>query len=360
MRVEDRLRHATPPDAGAAHERAARVVDSVSVPVRRRRRWPAAGVLAATLAAAVALTPPGDAVARWVRDLVTTENHAPPAPRPMLGSLPGPGRLLVGGPSGAFVVGRDGARHRIGAFDDLAWSPRGLFVAGTRGDTLAAVAPDGSPRWAVTRDVPVSDPVWARTGYRVAYRAGTDLRVVAGDGSGDHPLASNMADVPPAWAPGRHHWLVAAHAGGSVQEYHADDPAFAGWAVGGGPVRALQWTGSHHVVIVRARHLQVVCGGGCVQRHPLPPVDRAAIARDGETIAVATGRTVRLVSVRDGAQRIVLEAAGPVEAMAFSPDGSRLLVTSRDQWVFVPLRPPARITAVKVRGFPVLGGWCCG
>jgi hypothetical protein len=320
--------------------------------------------VAATLAAVVAMTPPGDAVARWVRDLVTTNDHAPPAPEPVLGSLPGRGRLLVGGASGAFVVGPGGTRHRIGAFDDLAWSPRGLFVAGTRGDTLAAVAPDGAPQWTVTRDAVVADPAWARTGYRVAYRSGTDLRVVAGDGSGDHPLASNVADLPAAWAPGRHHWLVAAHTNGSVQEYHADDPSYRGWAVGGGPVRALQWTRSHHVVIVRAHHLQVVCGGGCVQRNPLPPVDHAVIAHDGQRLAIATGRTVRLLAIRDGderalAQRVLLKADAPVEAMAFSPDGSRLLVTSRDQWVFVPLRPPARITAAKVRGFPVFGGWCC-
>ena len=93
---------------------------------------------------------PCDAVADWVRDLVRAER--PTAGRaPALTALPSPGRLLVAGPGGVWVVQSCGGARRLGAYEDATWSPRGLFAGATRGRSLSAVEPDGTVRWTLAR-----------------------------------------------------------------------------------------------------------------------------------------------------------------------------------------------------------------
>jgi hypothetical protein len=100
-------------------------------------------------------------------------------------------------------------------------------------------------------------------------------------------------------------------------------------------------------------------GGGAAGAVAPSPLTAAAFSPDGRTVALARGAVVStFVGARE--PRVQLTAAGPVSGLAFSPDGSRLLVASEaaDQWVFLPLGD-GRVSAVTVRGFPRLGGWCC-
>jgi hypothetical protein len=343
---------------------------------RARRALLPAVALAAVFA--IALTPPGDAIARWVRDLVGTESHAPPAPKPVLASLPAAGRLLVAGPSGAWVVSSDGSRRRLGAYDDLEWSPQGLFVAATTGDELRALEPDGTVRWVLPRAGGIDDPRWAPSGYRIAYRTATEERVVAGDGSGDHPLVDGVAELAPAWRPGSQHQLALARANGTVELWAADTSRRL-WRAGGAPPVALGWM-VRRLVVVRPAEIETFSAGGRVVRRDRVavsvgaengggergggagghggPLTAAAFSPDGRTVALAQGSLVSTVVA--GQRRVRLTAAGPVSGLAFSPDGSRLLVASdaAEQWVFLPLGG-GRVSAVTVRGFPRIGPWCC-
>ena len=207
QRLRDELQQ-TPIDDGA-RARALGVVRAAFLegePVRPRRRWaPAltAAVCALAVAvAAVSVTEPGDAVARWVRDVlgVGRENA-----RPALVRVPGGGRLLVTAPQGAWVVSADGSRRRLGDYAGASWSPHGLFVVAWRGGELFALEPSGRVRWSLARGGRIATARWSRgLGYRVAYVSGRSLRVVNGDGTGDHRYAAAAA-VAPAWQPdGRH------------------------------------------------------------------------------------------------------------------------------------------------------------
>src|SRR5438132_716904 len=118
-------------------------------------------------------------------------------------SLPAPGRLLVSGSGGTWIVNRDGSRRRLGSYRDAAWSPHGLFVAATRPNELLALDTKGNVRWTLPRRSP-RFPAWTgtRADTRIAYLAGGKLHVVAGDGTGDHAIGPAAA-VPPVWLPGR-------------------------------------------------------------------------------------------------------------------------------------------------------------
>src|SRR4051794_39517506 len=114
MSVDQRLREAAAPDEAAARLRAEAVIGAADLqaPSRRRRR-PVAIALLCVLTAVLAVTPPGDAVARWISRLVEPDDHLPP-PQASIAAIPGGGRLLAVGPGGAWVVSADGARRRLG------------------------------------------------------------------------------------------------------------------------------------------------------------------------------------------------------------------------------------------------------
>ena len=190
--LRDALRQ-TPIDDGA-RGRALRVVRaswSEREPVAARRRWaPAAAVAACLLMVAVAIgsaTAPGDAVARWVRDVLGRGHESA---RPALVRVPGGGRLLVTSaeiPASAWVVSADGSRRRLGNYSGASWSPHGRFVVAWRGGELRAVEPNGRVRWSLSRPGPISAARWAPVdGFRIVYLSGGSLRVVSGDGTGDH------------------------------------------------------------------------------------------------------------------------------------------------------------------------------
>jgi hypothetical protein len=352
--VEDRLRHAAPPDAAGAHDRARRVVlEAMPVAARRRRRVPVLVALA-VLAGGLALTPPGDALARWLKGLVEQE-PAPPAVQ--LGPLPAVGRLLATGPSGAYVVSAAG-RRRLGAYEGGAWSPHGRFIAVTAGNVLRAVDPGGAVRWTLEATGPVTDPRWSPTGYRIAYRRDDDLRVVAGDGSGDHPLVDTVAAVPAAWRPGSANEVAVARGDGAVELWAADTGRRL-WQRQAGDVRDVEWLPDGELLVVTSNRIAVLAAeSGRVRWRSLlaPGVVGAALAPDGSRLALAWDGAVATVRVRPRARVRVQLRAAPVESLIWTAD--RIAVASRDRWYFVPTAG-GPVTAVAVRGLTRVDGWCC-
>jgi hypothetical protein len=358
--VSARLRDAAVPDEAAARERGWQLVAKAydeREPLRRGRRGARAGRLAAMLVAAglavalVAVTPPGAAVGDWLRDVVRPEPAPAPVTRPVLGPLPGHGRLLVLGPSGPWIVQPDGARRRLGAYDDAAFSPRGLFVAVTRGRMLAAVDPRGGLRWSLTRPAPVTRPAWSPDGFRIAYRAGGSLRVVYGDGARDRTLAAHASPVTPAWRPGPAH-LVAFAAGSAVALRDADRGGERWRARLPGPARALAWApdGRRLLAVTPGAVTVLDRRGGVLRTVELPAARAVAWLPSGRAFAaLRAGATseVMLVGARDAAPRRLLAVPGRLRDLAASPDGRWLLASApdADQWLLVRTSGGGRIAA---------------
>jgi WD40 repeat protein len=384
--LRERLRELSAPDETDAQERAWGVVGAAfaerePAPRRAARLRPVLVTATVTLAVgAAALTPPGEAVADWVRDVLHPGRRDA---RPALVRLPAPGRLLVTSRQGAWVVNDDGSRRRLGDYEQAAWSPHGKFVAVTRGRELTAVDPHGRVRWSLARPTPVADPRWSPSGLRIAYRSGRSLRVVYGDGAFDSRLRSAVVPVAPAWRPGPRHVLAFA-AGRRVVVADADHGRRL-WSVAvAGPVAQLDWTPRARTLVVRTtRAVQVYAAGGrLVAETPLTAAGRvvaAALSPDGRTLAVArrgrtTGEVVALrLSGPDTASRTLFRGAGTFSDLAWSPDGRWLLIAWRDadQWLFVRSAQVRKITAVSAidrafapgrpspQPFPALAGWCC-
>jgi hypothetical protein len=384
--LRKRLQQVPVPDEAAAEARAWELVHAAFTerePVRRRppvarlRPVLALATIALTLGVA-AVTPPGEAVAEWVRDVLQPGRRDA---RPALVRLPAPGRLLVTSEQGAWVVAGDGSRRRLGAYEQATWSPRGLYVAVTRGRELTAVEPNGRVRWSLARSAPIADARWAPSGYRIAYRSGRSLRVVAGDGTGDRLLRRRVAPVAPAWRPGRAHVLAFATAGRVVVT--DERRAWRSWSVRvGGPVAQLDWTPGDRLVVRTRDGVRVYGGRGRqIAQAAVPgagPVLAAALAPDGRTLAVARRQgSTGVVLVRRLAAgapaRTLFRGRGAFSDLAWSPDGRWLLIAWRDadQWLFVRSAQVRRISAVSrisrafapgrhdPQPFPRVGAWCC-
>ncbi|HEX7299074.1 MAG TPA: WD40 repeat domain-containing protein [Solirubrobacteraceae bacterium] len=371
------LRDAPLPAAEEAELRAwAVVADGYAsrppAPRLRRRGRVIALALAALLAAAavaVAAEPP-----RWVRHVLG--GVGPPPVRVSLGSLPA-GRLLVSSARGTWIVRGDGTRVRLGPWTAATWSPRGLYVAAWRGRELSAVAPDGRVAWTLAAPAAVRDVRWSPDGYRIAYRRADGLAVVAGDGTGPHVLATPVAAVAPAWRPGDPHTLAWVSPRGQVEVRDVDSGRVA-WrsaaAVAG--VRELRWSADGRRLLARGPRRLVVLDvrRNRVWRVRLPTrasVEAAAWAPRGHRLAVAVQtRPTSSLYVTASARlprRPAFSTTGTLGSLAWSPDGSRLLVRWRepDQWLLVPPSPSsARITAIpgvsrRFGGPPSVQGWCC-
>jgi hypothetical protein len=213
-------------DEGAAEDRAWRVVAAagtagVDRPARRRRhRWRAAQVALVAALIALVVSPAGASVRHWVADRI--EPGAPHAV-PVLSSLPGHGSLLVDSARGPWVVHPDGSKRLLGDYAEASWSPHGLYAVVTRGHELAAVEPDGTPRWTLTRPGQVELARWnGPDGFRIAYLEGHALRVVNGDGTGDRFIAGGAAAVAPAWRSGLGHEVAYVTEQGAVVALSAD------------------------------------------------------------------------------------------------------------------------------------------
>jgi hypothetical protein len=345
--------------------------------VARRPRWRLALAPAiAVIIAALALSPAGASVRRFVTKALG-EQHAAPA----LFALPSPGRVLVSGPGGTWIASADGSTRRLGSWTQASWSPHGLFVAVTAGDRLAAVDPHGTVRWALARPA-VRDPTWySPSGYRVAYLSAGTLRVVDGDGTGDRLLATGAASVAPAWRPGQAlgpFELAYVTARGRVVVRDGDTGKIV-WSAPHGPrPHELMWSADgRRLLALSARTARVYAANGrLITKLTLPAGAAAgdgALSPDGRNLAlVLGGREVVLAgagSSRPSTRQVLGGIA--VQQLSWSPDGQWLLVSSpaANQWVFVRVAGTPRVAAVSriaqqfssgtAEGFPRLEGWCC-
>jgi len=389
--LRERLADYRTPDEAAAKQRAWRVIErglaerSVdSRPPRRRRGRLVLAAVAAVTVAVGALTPPGAAVAEWIRDAVRPGQENA---RPALLRLPAEGRLLVNSEEGPWIVGRGGSMRRLGDYTDARWSPRGLFVIATRGRQLVALDQVGEVRWSLARARAVNSPAWSPDGFRVAYLAGRSLRVVNGDGSGDSLLASAVASTEPSWRPGQgaSHEVAFADSRGRVTIADTDSGRTL-WRSRPGPVPAqLAWTpDGRRLVVLEPTVLRVLDNDGTsIARAAMPAGSDAramAIGPAGQSVAVirelgpARSEVVSLpLNDPTAAGARTFAGDGRFTDLAWSPDGRWLLVAWReaDQWLFIRSARARKIEAVsnisrqfdpggRGRGtFPALGGWCC-
>ena len=335
------------------------------------RRWaPALAVVACLLAAAVIAASagaPGDAVARWVRQVLGSEGQ--PHTRPALVRVPGGGRLLVTAPGAVWAVAPDGSRRHLGNFDGASWSPRGLYAVAWRGGELLAVEPNGRVHWSLAREGTITAARWAPVdGYRIAYLSGASLRIVNGDGTGDRRLAAARR-VAPAWRPDAGHVLAYVDARGRVRVVAVDGGREL-WRTGPhARVFSLAWSPhGRRLVAATPRRLLVFARGG-----------RLLAARRASAYDVAFSPHGRLAVVRRGGSgsevvvggRVLFRGPGRVGPIAWSPSGKRLLVPwpAADQWLFLDAdggRPAAvaNIARQFARGprggaFPRAVEWCC-
>lgn len=349
----------------------------------RRRNWRplvALAVLAALLTAA--LSPPGQAVADWIRESVATgEENAEPA----LFRLPTSGRLLVVSDRGPWIVQPNGSKRLLGSYRGASFSPQGKFAVVTSGRRVTAVEPDGGPRWSITRPQPIADARWAPSGLRVAYRAGSSLRVVDGNGTDDSLLAGEVAPVAPAWRREPSVRDVLAYAD-AAERVHVVDVDSRSTLLRTRPIsraRELHWSADGKLLLVVTRtniHPILDARGRTVRTLELPQghvlVD-AELAPTGRTVAYTdfdpASETSKLVADDGTRARILQSGEGKLEDLAWSPNGRWLLVGWPDanQWLFLRVPGVRKIEAVDdirrefdpgsegIGEFPRIVGWCC-
>lgn len=387
-RLREALRRAVPADGGA-RERSWRVVQAAfdgAAPRPGRRRWAWLAVLAALTPVAVAgvaaASAPKSDIGRWVRGVLGAgERDA----RPVLGRVPGGGRLLVQAGPSAWVVSSDGAKRRLGAYSGTSWSPHGLFVVGWRGRELTALDPGGAVRWSLSPRARVISARWAPVdGFRIAYVAGSALRIVNGDGSGDRRYGGARAAVAPAWRPDDKHVLAYVDARGRVSVVAVDARRRAWRSARVADPRVLAWSpgGRRLLVVTRSRLLLFDRRGGLVASRAIAPgfaVTSAEWSPRGGELAITRysapldrGELALVDATRGLSERVLFAGPGRFGAPAWSPDASRLLLPWRDadQWLFLRPHGGARLSAVaniadqfgpgRLRpAFPHAVQWCC-
>lgn len=399
-RLRTLLRETPVPDADEV-ERRGRLLVETAFEQREPRRAPTLPRLAvifaaATLLAALLLTPAGAAVRDWINDALTVGvRDAEPA----LTEIPGGGRLLVSSPEGSWVVQPDGSRRLLGEYPEATWSPRGLFVGAASGHMLSAVEPDGTVRWSLSADALVTDVRWSPSGVRIAYRAGAALRVVAGDGTGDTLIDRSVAPVAPVWLPLGPHLLAYVDAGGTLRMVNPDTGETFGSSPASRKAVELDWArDGSRLLEVTPRSLrlhEVTLSKLVVRLNPGPPrrvalpsaatVRTASFSPNGRSLAVllqlpARGRQpahseLYLMNPSGTSQRLLFTAPGLLSSLTWSPDGTRLLIAwpDADQWLFIPAAGRSRGRVRAIGGisrefapgepgsavFPLLDGWCC-
>jgi WD domain, G-beta repeat len=355
---------ATPLDADAEARAWALVraayAERPAVPGRLRLQVAVAVTALGTVAAA-ALSPPGRAVVDAVRRSIGIE-HAAPA----LFRLPAPGRLLVSGPVGSWVVTADGSRRLLGPYREAAWSPHALYVAAATRTELAALDPDGKVYWTIARPG-AALPAWGgtRTDTRVAYLSRGRLHIVGGDSRGDRTIGS-AAPVRPAWRPSHPEQFVLAYvtpAGRVVVGIPGHRPLWRSAAYSPRP-ELLAWSpDGRRLAVATSMQLFLFDGRtGSAVGVSLRGIRSIAYARDGR-LAVAGGRSIELVGP-DGSRRTVFSAPSGLDGLAWSPDGRWLLTSlpKADQWVFVGLHRVVAVSNIRTQfgGAATLDGWAPG
>jgi WD40-like Beta Propeller Repeat len=395
-RVRTALRHANAPAEGQAEERGWAVVRESYAEREPQAGWqgPRKGVALALAAVAIAtgfaLTPAGADVREWIADAIDVgEEDA----RPVIGSLPAPGSVLVESADGVWVLNDDGSRRFLGDYGHATWSPNGLYVGVAEGRELFALTPQGTQRWALTAPATVRALDWSSDeGFRVAYVAGRELRVVAGDGTGDVQLADRVAADAIAWRPESvdgetRHELAYVDGSNRIVIVNTDTGALLGrTAPVADEVQSLQWSddGSRLLIESRGSASLVDARARGLFKGPVATGTAATLAPDGSRIAVVRPNRAglaELVLLRPGfiAERSralypTAPGTGGVSfgAPSFSPDGEWILLPwpQADQWIFiriddrrvVPVGDISRQLDPDSRGaatFPRVAGWCC-
>jgi dipeptidyl aminopeptidase/acylaminoacyl peptidase len=401
-RLRELLREVPVPDAGGAEQRGRAVVtaafaERAAAGERAHDRRPSLPRLAlalaiATLLAAVLLSPAGAAVRDWVDDVLSAGvRDAAPA----LTEIPSGGRLLVQSGEGPWVVEADGARRLLGRYDEATWSPRGLYVAAASGRTLSALEPDGDPRWSLSPGGAVADPRWSPSRYRIAYRAGDSLRVTGADGTGDRALDRRVEPLPPSWSSRGLPLLAYVSSGGELRIAETESGSIARAAAPALPgVANLEWSPDDSALLetgggalrIREVGLDKLIARiriGSPRELSLPKsaaIRDAAFAPDGNRLAVllrfgpgAPRSAIVLADPQGGPPHTLFATPGRLAELAWSPDGSRLLIAwpEADQWLFVPADGRSRVRAIgdiaaqfapgheAAATFPRVAGWCC-
>jgi hypothetical protein len=295
--------------------------------------------VAALLALGLLLTPAGADVRSWISDAVTSSKPEPVRPR----TLPGGGRVLTAGTGGLFVRTAEGPRRIFGDVGEAAWSPRGLFVAATRGIELIVVSPRGERRWSLHHRTPIRHPRWAPSGYQIAYLSGGSVFLVDGDGSGDTPLGP--ADgAAPAWRPVRgHSQLAYAHGRSVVLRDTIDRRVLFATRVARRPL-ALSWSADgERLLVVERDRIQLLNQFGARLRTSHAPHGTRNVAgtfpRSGRdwTLVRVQGSSSRLMLVSGQDTTKVLQLAGHVDGITYSPRGDWLaLGVGRSIWLVRP------------------------
>jgi hypothetical protein len=340
-----RLRNAPAPGEEAAFRRAHPLAIALvqALPPRRRRRRRLLRVVtpvaAAMIAAGLLLTSAGADVRSWISDAVTASKPEPVRAE----TLPGGGRLLTAGRDGLYVRSTHGPRRIFGDVGEAAWSPHGLFVAATRGIELIAVSPSGDRRWSLHRDAPIRHPRWAPSGYQIAYLSGGSIYLVDGDGSNDERLG--VADgAAPAWRPARGHSQVTYAQGRSVVLRDTiDGRILFATRVSRRPL-ALSWSADgERLLVVERDRIQLLDRFGTRLRTSRAPAGThnvtGTFARTGRdwTLVRAQGASSRLMLVSGQDTLKVLELAGRVDGITYSPRGDWLaLGVGRSVWLVRP------------------------
>jgi hypothetical protein len=219
--------------------------------------------------------------------------------------------------------------------------------------------------------------------------------VIRADGTEDRRLGS-AAPIAPAWFPLGTHVLAYVDAERRLRLVETDTERMLASVSASAGVTALGWSADGRALLeisprglwLRPVHLDKLAASirlGRAQRLSLSvgAVVRAAdFAPRRQTIAVllerrggtASPRSEALVIDADGGPRRRLFAvSGRLSHLAWSPDGSRLLLAwpAADQWLFLPVGGRGQLKAVGNiapvfspghRGqarFPQIEGWCC-
>jgi len=355
----------------AAEERTWEVVHAAfaerePAPARQHARPALAVVALAAAVLAATLSPPGRAVVDAVRKTIGIE-HAQPA----LFRLPAPGRVLVSGAGGTWVVATDGSTRRLGDYSQASWSPHARYVVAASRNVLAALAPNGSVHWKLARP-DIRFPRWGgtRLDTRIAYLTTSRLHVVAGDGTGDVdaeglPAAARIA---PAWQPTAidRHVLAYVTTRGRVIVLDPDRGNVWWQSAGYAGARELAWShdGRTLALATRSKVVLFAAATGRARVVAVEGVRELAFSSDGRLVL----RRRHSVLLVDGSRvRTLFATQATLAGLAWSPDGRWLLtgLPGADQWVFVQARGGRRVLAVShVRAqfgaVPQLDGWAPG